>query len=80
MLESEAREKLCPLSMSVTGVHVRPCMGAECMAWDPQTVPVYEEAIKDGKSWKKYTGRAPKDPPEGFCGMIPPESQCGYPG
>ena len=60
MLESEAKEKRCPLSQNKSGF--RPCLGSECMGWEEWM----EYANHD-----KPTHATPFDPPQGDCGMKP---------
>lgn len=81
MLESDAKTKMCPFKMmgswmpgsrdSELGMW---CEGSACMAWEEWREVVRD---KDGKPFYPST-YAPKDPPEGDCGMKPPELNCGY--
>tara|TARA_Y100000310_G_scaffold263053_1_gene272949 strand:- start:1656 stop:1856 length:201 start_codon:yes stop_codon:yes gene_type:complete len=56
------------------------CAGSDCVGWDEWRDPVREP--REGAAvWERHpiTGYKPKDPPEGDCGMKPPELNCGYP-
>ncbi len=80
MLETEAKIKLCPFKLgndhATTGD--RPgsngwdCEGQGCMAWD-----VWQDTIRN-EHGTAITGHKPKEPPQGRCGMIPPELNCNY--
>ena len=70
MLESEAKEKFCPFRLSADAPLSRLCVGSACMAWEQWTDPV-----RDGGS-TRITGHKAKDPPQGHCGMVPPELNC----
>ncbi len=63
MLEKEAKTKTCPVMTAGTLSHTHNmyCRGAGCMAWD---------------EWTDVANK-PKEPPEGHCGMIPPEYNIG---
>jgi hypothetical protein len=67
VLESDARQKLCFVAIGREYLG-RPgtvfCVGSGCMAW--------QAAIKRGPG----TRETKIDPPEGECGMIPPELYC----
>ena len=76
MLESEAKEKVCPFKLSNSVRSGRLCEGRHCMGWEEWTETLYG----DEKLPHKRTGHKPKDPPQGHCGMIPPELNCGYGG
>lgn len=73
MLEAEAKTKICPLmtdgSIGINGPVY--CKGSNCMCWD-----VWFEPLA-GESKVKYPqplpGYQPYDPPQGDCGMKPPE-------
>ena len=76
MLESEAKNKLCPFQLNRNPGLDRHCKGKLCMAWEEWTETLYD----DEKLPHKRTGHKPKDPPQGHCGMLPPELNCGYGG
>ena len=71
MLEVDAKTKICPVmtdgTFGANGAVL--CQGSACMAWEEWTEP-----IRDDKH--KITGSKPKEPPQGYCGMIPPELNC----
>ena len=73
MLESEAKEKFCPFMLSADAPLRCLCVGSACMGWEQLTDLVYEEG-----SYTKVKARRPKDPPQGYCAMIPPELNCNY--
>lgn len=76
MLETEANEKLCPVMTN--GAHENPtaCAGRNCMAWEVWVEPIRDEATKTEHHPGTIIGQKPKEPPEGHCGMIPPELFC----
>lgn len=72
-LESDAKDKLCPFKMNREAMHGSfACNGPACMAWE-----IWTEPDRDGEG--KIIGPKPKEPPQGHCGMIPPELNCTYP-
>ena len=83
MLESDANDKVCPVMSGAVGLnvsfvggatqHIVRCQGSACMGWDEWM----EWVGPDGRAVKEPV---PYDPPQGDCGMKPPEPQCGYPG
>ena len=91
MLESDAKAKACPMTMvsamdAEGGLKVQPCIGSKCMAWEVHHKSPARKTDKDGKpvhAWPHafdgkdaYEPGEPVDPPEGHCGMIPPELYC----
>lgn len=71
MLEKEARRKFCPYKMNSPDASQN-CDGLKCMGWEELTDPVYENPDAE-PSWKRKTiGQKPKEPAEGYCGMVPP--------
>ncbi len=73
MLESDAKTKLCPFKMNREAMHGSfACDGPACMAWEEWTEPIRDER-------HIITGSKAKEPPQGHCGMIPPELNCSYP-
>lgn len=77
MLESEAKTKICPIMTRVFNEnpgHIN-CCGSECVMWDQ-----HHEVDLDNppKVAGDPYGYKPKDPPEGDCGMKPPEMNCNY--
>ena len=78
MLETDAKTKLCPFKMasSLPGAPMH-CSGSECMAWEQWTDPVWDDGGSEGIV-RKITRHKPKDPPQGHCGMVPPELNCRY--
>ena len=85
MLETDAKTKLCPFKLGNLQLHEddesdRLCEGSACMGWDQWTDPVYETDKEGRRSIpSKFIRHDPKEPPQGHCGMIPPELNCGYP-
>ena len=79
MLESEMKKKICPM-MSRFG-EKQACQGSKCAVWEERTR--YGERPKDEDGNPMY-GRGvvvpmvPMDPPEGYCGLMPPEMNCNY--
>ncbi len=71
MLETEAKTKMCPVMTDGTFGTNGPvsCQGSACMAWEEWTKPVRDNV-------GTITGHQPKKPPQGHCGMIPPELNC----
>lgn len=71
MLEKVAKTKLCPFKMNAVVLTSTTCVGSSCMAWEVWSDPIRDEmgTITDHKT---------KEPPEGHCGMIPPELNCRF--
>ena len=81
MLESEAKTKICPMSLTEVNDNSGPvcCHGPNCMAWEAWTDPVYETVkLSNGTTSRKFLEARPKDPPQGHWGMIPPELNCDH--
>lgn len=69
MLETDAKKKWCPfrLGREKRGAS-KWCVGSSCMSW-----------IEVLDHWNDNSERQEpqlRDPPEGHCGMIPPELNC----
>ena len=82
MIESDARKKRCPYKMAhnipegdrVGDIY---CDGLDCMGWDQWTDPIYELDNEGRHSIPSNIIRHdPKEPPQGHCGMKPPELNC----
>ncbi len=74
MLEEDAKLKICPYKLGRDNIHIQYCEGKRCMGWE-----VWMETLYENKEFPyKLTRHKPKDPPEGHCGMIPPELNCGH--
>ena len=79
MLETEAKIKLCPFKLGNSheitsdrpGSNGWECEGRGCMAWE-----IWTEPDRDGEG--RIIGPKPKEPPQGHCGMVPPELNCSY--
>lgn len=70
MLEADAKTKLCPFKLGdgkgYGGPYADPvCEGSACMGWQVS----YKRSVSTAPAM-------PKEPPQGFCGMIPPELNC----
>ena len=82
MLETDAKKKLCPfkLGSGTIGDHPKSngwnCEGRGCMGWEEWKDPIYEEG--KSKTYSTPIEHKPKDPPQGHCGMIPPELNCNF--
>ena len=72
MLKEDAFKKICPFKLAGPNPGENGnvlCHVTDCMAWEEWTEPVRD-------SQQKITGSKPKEPPQGHCGMIPPELNC----
>lgn len=91
MLESDAKGKACMMAMGTsrdkgTGIEVTSCLGSHCMAWEPWVTPPVRKKDPDGNDLLRpgpgqtiadlYEPAKQRDPPQGHCGMIPPELNC----
>lgn len=76
MIEKDAYNKVCPI-LSGGSPGLGYCRGSDCMAWEEWTDPQYAPGEEDKPPrLKKRIGDKPKDPPQGHCGMVPPELNC----
>ena len=79
MLETEALTKICPMTLAKSRTDEDSdllCYGPKCIAWEEWSDPIYEETKMDYGKSRKHVGNKPKEPPQGHCGMIPPELNC----
>ena len=79
MREMDAVDMLCPQKIcSFTYEKYENgqlnCEPGNCMAWEEWTEPIWE--FTDSGVKNKVIGLRPKDPPQGHCGMVPPELNC----
>lgn len=73
MLESNAKTKFCPFKMNAAfSREAAVCSGPKCMGWDEWVTPALDETGKR----QNPTSYVPHDPPQGSCGMKPPELNC----
>jgi len=77
MLKSDAITKFCPFKMGLMNAShkERLCDGTKCIAWEELKDGIFEEIKNTGGiiTSRKRIGAKPKDPEQGYCGMIPPE-------
>jgi hypothetical protein len=73
MLETDAKTKTCPLMSNHEGRVL--CDGRSCATWAEWTEPVWADP-KDKGIVSRISGSKPKEPPQGHCGMEPPELNC----
>lgn len=71
MLETEAKQKLCPFKLGGNNVNLDPiyCEGSGCMGWEAQTIYIRQ----DDTTVPITPGRFEAvEPAAGDCGMKPP--------